>query len=140
MTQLSRIALSPLLQKQIVFLFRHTIAQVQKENDVADFLDELLTPTEKTMLAKRLAIAWLLDKGYDQRTIHTLLRVSTATVNAVNMQYAHKGRGYKKIFALMHTSHEWEIFINSLDEGIEELVSPKAWHRRIYGSTYKKEQ
>jgi uncharacterized protein YerC len=139
MSQVSRIALSADLEKEIVSSFRSVITHLQTDHDVTDFLDELLTPTEKIMLAKRLAIAFLLDKNYDYRTIMSILKVSTATVSSVNKQYAHNGRGYKRVIAMMQSSEQWKQVLNRLDVTLEEVFSPKAWHRRVYGSTSDKD-
>ena len=80
MTQVSRLPLPKKLEEQMYTLFRRVLSELHSEGDITDFLDDLLTPTEKVMLAKRLAIAFLLEKGYDQRAIHTILKVSTTTV------------------------------------------------------------
>ena len=44
------------------------------------FFDDLLTPTERIMFSKRLAILYLLAKGYTVRSIQEMLRVSPSTV------------------------------------------------------------
>lgn len=43
-------------------------------------LKELLTPTERTMLAKRLSIIWMLDRNYSFYRIEKTLKVSTSTL------------------------------------------------------------
>lgn len=43
-------------------------------------LKELLTPTEQTMLAKRVGIIWMLDRNYSFYRIQKTLKVSTSTI------------------------------------------------------------
>lgn len=51
------------------------------------------------MVAKRLAIAFLLEKKYEYRSIQKLLRVSTGTITAVNLSRNLGSEGYKKVVA-----------------------------------------
>jgi hypothetical protein len=48
------------------------------------------------MLAKRLAIAVLLAKGYQYKTIQEILKVSKPTIALVNLSLRYEGKGYKK--------------------------------------------
>jgi len=139
MTQVSRYPLSKELQEQMFTLFRRVLADVHTEKDIADLLDDLLTPTEKIMLGKRLAIAFLLERGYDQRAIHSILKVSTTTVNTVNYWFQHKGRGYKKVIAMVRKTEKWVQFVENLDKSLQEIFSYKAARRRAYGGMPQKE-
>jgi uncharacterized protein YerC len=139
MTQISRVPLSKNLEEQMFTLFRRVLAELHSESDIADFLDDLLSPTEKIMLGKRLAIAFLLEKGYDQRAIHTILKVSTSTVNSVNYWLQHRGHGYRKVIGMVRKTERWQKFIEGLDHSLQEIFSKKAWHRRAYGGTPDKE-
>ena len=65
MTQVSRIRLPKAVEDQMHGALRKALADLRTEEEVGEFLEDLLTPTEKIMLGKRLAIAILLDKGYD---------------------------------------------------------------------------
>ncbi len=121
-------------------LFRRVLSELHSEGDITDFLDDLLTPTEKVMLAKRLAIAFLLEKGYDQRAIHTILKVSTTTVTSVNYWLLHKGRGYRNVICMVRKAEKWQVFVEGLDQTLREVFSQKAWYRRAYSGYPKKEE
>ena len=43
-------------------------------------LKEILTPTERTMLAKRVSIIYMLERGYSFYRIQKILKVSTSTI------------------------------------------------------------
>ncbi len=133
MTQISRIPLPKSLEAQMFTLFRTVLADLHSEADIADLLDDLLSPTEKVMLGKRLAIAFLLDQGYDQRTIHTIMKVSVTTVNGVNYWLTHKGKGYRKAIGMVRTAQKWQGFMEKLDQTLRDIFSEKAMRQRVYG-------
>ena len=137
MTQVSRIPIPVKLEQQIATLFQRVLTEVHSREHMTLFLEDLLTPTEKQMLGKRLAIAFLLEKGYDHRTIHKILKVSTTTVFLVNKVLQEKGNGYRTVIQMVRRDEKWVAFINSVDYGLEELFSPKAWHRRNFGAKPK---
>lgn len=85
MTQVSKYPLSKEVYERIFDIFLKSVTKYNSKKMNAVFLEELLTPTEQIMLAKRLAIGFLLIKEYDYRTISKILRVSTGTVNRVNL-------------------------------------------------------
>lgn len=95
MPQVSRYVLKKDVEKRLYFVFEKTISDLRKAAEVKSFVNDLLTPTEKIMLAKRLGIAVLVAKGYDYRSITKVLKVSSSTVLAVIKQSAISGRGYK---------------------------------------------
>src|SRR3989344_4824995 len=76
MSQVSKRVLSKKIQESLFQNFWEIFAQIKKPKEVAIFLEDFLSPTEKVMLAKRLAIAILFSKGYNHRSISSLLKVS----------------------------------------------------------------
>jgi uncharacterized protein YerC len=77
------------LEKYIISVIRDTGTKTR-----VNIFDELLTPTEKVMLAKRIGILFLLKKGLSTYKISDLLGVSPSTAerfeNAVDFnKYKH---------------------------------------------------
>lgn len=69
---------------------RRRLYQVFKgrdEEEVKELMGKLLTQSEIEMLSKRIAVAVLLEMGYDYRTIRQLLKVSDATIAKINNLY-----------------------------------------------------
>jgi len=60
--------------------FVNAIASMKNSSEVRGFLNELLTPTERVMLAKRLAVILMLKKKYSFLMIRHILKVSPSTV------------------------------------------------------------
>lgn len=103
MTQVSRNPLGKETNKEIQSTLWWLLARLNNDSDIQNFLNGLLTKTEKIMLAKRLAIAFLLSKGYTYRDIGDVLKVGTATVCRI-----------KEI--IDRTDGDYEIFIKKLEK------------------------
>jgi uncharacterized protein YerC len=121
MTQVSRFPLSKALEDEMHGLFRRVISELNNEKDVADFLDDILSPTEKIMLGKRLAIALLIQKGYDHRTIQSILHVSLTTVSSVHFWLKNRGTGYRKVIERIVASEKWNDQLEKLNSVIKEF-------------------
>lgn len=96
--QVSKNPLSPKISREIENSFWWILTNLQKEEEVKKFLNDFLSPTEKIMLIKRLAIAMLLLKGYTYRNIREILKVSYPTINHIQRWLAKGGKGYKIVF------------------------------------------
>lgn len=85
------------LKKQIfVGINKHfvrAIADLKSSKDAKEFVDELLTDTEKIMLAKRLAIIYMISKGYSFGIIQKALKVTPATVDRIKDKMKHRSYG-----------------------------------------------
>lgn len=94
MTQVSRRVLHKQVEQQIFETLWEAISQVRNREDIQIFLNDLLTPTERMMIAKRLAIAVLLLKERNYETIKDFLKVSNETISKVALTLK-LNRGYK---------------------------------------------
>jgi uncharacterized protein YerC len=132
MTQISKLQLPKALENQMNTIFHRALADLRSEGEVSDFLEDLLTPTERVMLGKRLAIAVLLDKGYDQRTIHTIMKVSVSTVSSVNYWLKNKGSGYRNVLARLKNQKEWQELKAGLEDFLKTFFSASRQRRLLY--------
>jgi uncharacterized protein YerC len=123
MTQVSKIPLSKSLENQMHLLFRRVIVDLHTESDVTEFFDDILSPTEKTMLGKRLAIAILIEQGYDHRAICKILHVSLATVSTVHYWLKNRGEGYRKVIHKILREEKWKKQLDTLNGTVEAIVS-----------------
>lgn len=97
MPQVSRRQLSKHVEQRLFTLFFKSFAKLSSPSEIQKFLYDLLSPTEQTMLAKRLAIALLLAKGYTYETIKDILKVSQETISRVNVALNYQGEGYRMV-------------------------------------------
>lgn len=97
MTQVSKHPLKKEIEERVFEILLETIASLKNPEEINDFIEDFLSPVEKIMLAKRLAIAVLLGRGYDYRQIREILKVTPGTIAGVNLKLKYAGRGYKKV-------------------------------------------
>lgn len=116
MSQVSRVNLPGIIQKELSDQFSWVISQFKNQEEVEGFLSELLTKTEKIMFVKRLAIALLLTKGYTYRDIRFLLHVSFPTIRSVQFWLDHGGKGYRAAIAKIMERQTLKNFLKSLDK------------------------
>ncbi len=137
MTKVSKRFLNKELEKHIFELFIKTVVDLKNEADARSFLEDLLSPTEKIMLVKRLAIAVLLTKGYTYDEIDNTLKVSRSTIMNVSYWLKHGNTGYLKAVDRIMQQQKKEAFIDKIEEILLQLSPPK-----LYGSSafIKKQQ
>lgn len=120
MTQVSKYPISKKVADRIFEIFLKTLVEIKSSEDANQFISDLLTPTEKIMLAKRLAIAFLLEKGYDYRTIQQVIRVSAPTITSVNIARKYGSEGYKRIVSKIIGE---EKLMNFFEEAVIEVLN-----------------
>ena len=95
--------------------FWEMFANIKQARQIQLFLEDFLSPTEKIMLAKRMAIAILFSKGYDHRTISSMLKVSTTTVNNIARFLNAKTPGYQLLIKKYSQKQSIKEFIQELE-------------------------
>ena len=141
MSQVSKRLLSKTIQERLFQNFWEIFAQIKKPKEVAVFLEDFLSPTEKVMLAKRLAIAILFSKGYDHRSISSLLKVSTSTVNNISIFLKNNTSGYKLLIRKYSQKESFKNLIQDMERTFyrlqpgqhfidEDLIKTKLGHKK----------
>ena len=123
MSQISRYPVSKIVYERILEIFFGIIVRIRTKKEAERFLSDFLTPTERVMLAKRLAIAFLLERNYDQRTIARVLRVSTTTVSRVSLMKKIGGSGYEKMIRKLMRDEKLEQFLLGVAKAIASAAS-----------------
>lgn len=80
MSQVSRFKLDNKVFEKIFQLFFEIFKSNSSKESFLLLLDDLLTPTEKIVLAKRIALIYLKQRGVPTVEIGKILHVSTSTV------------------------------------------------------------
>lgn len=120
MTQVSKYPISKAIADRIFEILLKSLVKIHNQQEADQFISDLLTPTEKIMLAKRLAIALLLQKDYDYRTIQKIIRVSTATIASVNMVIRYGSKGYKN---LLNKILKEEKLVSIIEKSVSKILS-----------------
>lgn len=125
MSQLSKIPVRRDLEEQMFELFSSTMLGMKNQGELDAFLSDLLSPIEKMMLAKRLAIALMLEKEYTYPMIGKTLRVTPTTIASVSMQLRYAGKGYKKIVERILADENYEDFWSTVEDVVESTIVTK---------------
>ncbi len=129
MTQISRYPVTSTVNKQILQLFRNAISSLKQSDEIDDFLEDFLSPVEKIMLAKRLAIAVMLAKGYDYQSIKAILHVTPSTIASVSIRLKYAGKGYKKTVEKILQEEKINDFWQKVDLIISSIPQSKGTNR-----------
>lgn len=120
MAQISKYLISKDVYEQIFDLLLKTISSLENKNRTSKFLEGFLTPTEKIMLAKRLAISILLAKGYHYREISRILKVSLATIGTMGQNYKYQP-GFRSVVQKILEDEKIENFWLKIGEVIASV-------------------
>lgn len=136
MTKVSRIPLRGDVWDRIFNLFVDTTASFNDKATLSSFIDDLYSPTEKIMLAKRLAAAVLLAKGHDYQSIGRVLRISDPTIAKISMKIKYSDGGLKKAVEKILTKQSAQIFWKEIEDLFDlptkgNLKSPERFVRKL---------
>jgi uncharacterized protein YerC len=118
MAQISWKPLKKELYNQVYNLLLKILTDSYSKPKAKLLLDDLFSPTEQVVLAKRLAIALLLAKGYKYEEIVKILNVSMPTIAAVNLNLKFKGEGYRHFVNRVMTEQK----VKKYWEQIQDMV------------------
>jgi len=127
MTKISRRFLNKELENYIFELFLNTIVEIRNSDDARNFIEDLLSPTERIMLIKRLAIAVLLTKGYTYDDIDDTLKVSRSTIMNVSIWLKNGKSGYTKAVKKILETQKRKEFIDKIEEILLRMSLPKRY-------------
>lgn len=116
MPQVSKYPIPSKVADRIFELFIKTLTKIRNVKEAQDFSYDLFTPVEKIMLAKRIAIAYLLIKGYKYREINKLLRVSLTTIGSVNLALKLGSGGYIRMIMRIAKEEKLDEFFENIAE------------------------
>jgi len=125
MGKISKRIINQDLENHIFEVFIDTLAETKTPSDIKNFIEDLLSPIEKAMLAKRLSIAVLLSKGHTYDQIDNTLKVSRPTIMTVSYWLKNGNNGYKKAVQKIINNQKKEALINRIEELMLELTPPK---------------
>lgn len=124
MTQVSKYPLRKEIEMRVYDVLMESIAAAKSRGTVERLIEDLLSPTERLMIAKRLSIALLLLKKYDQRTIAGWLRVSLGTVSKVSLVLQKGQGGYKSVIGVILRKEEFKALISKIDDALADMFPP----------------
>lgn len=140
---MTRISKKYIKEEIIIKLYRLFFEVFSRSDDQKSFLlllDDVLSPTEKVMIAKRVGIIYLLVKKVDYQTISETLKVSTATVFFYSTVFKQKE---STIAVSIEQMLKKEKVLNFLDDLFSDLfIQPgiKIGHHRLKWEHRKRQE
>lgn len=95
MTHVSKKKLPEKILQQIIDSFLLVLTDIKSKEEMIEFLNSFLSETEKVMLAKRLAIAYLLNEKVEETIIAEILNVTQSTVSRMKLLLQTRGNDYQ---------------------------------------------
>lgn len=138
MPQISKRPINKKLAKEIQLLLTTTFTQCKNEA-ISSILEDVLTPTERMMVAKRLAIALLLYRGWDQESIDRTLKVSIATIQTVKRSMENSSQGYHLAINKINSNAQSQQSLESLINLYKKTFTLKGQIRALNKSELSKE-
>lgn len=135
MARISRFKLSDQTLDKLFSLFFEIVGKKQNKEEFKKTIIDLLSPVERIMIAKRVAIIYLLMKQIDQRTICQVLKVSSGTVAKFSL-LMEKSEGIVPTFRRLLKSEKLveffeDIFNSFFAPGVPGVNWKAAWERKI---------
>lgn len=124
MPKVSQNPLSSEMRQEITGALIRTLAKIDDDNLLRRFLDDLLTPTEKLMLAKRLMVAVLLQRGYSYGAVCQALKMSKTTVHLIQRDLVKSGDGYRKVFDRFFKESKGQRILNAIERFLNAVTLP----------------
>ena len=126
MTRISGRRLDNLLEQRMYELLWEHLANLSSLNLIKEFLQNVLTYNEQVIIAKRLAIAVLLARGYTYEEIDQTLKVSKATVGTIHKQILIGAPGIIRAIRSIQKQEKLEEFWDKVEETLLKLSLPAA--------------
>ena len=118
MAQVSKYPISKDVYDRCWEIFAKTLVNIKNPDEAQEIINDLLTPTERIMLTKRMAIAMLLSQGYEYREVMKILKVSFPTISAVSNSLKFGGNGYKKAINNILKDEKMKEFFNQIAQNL----------------------
>jgi len=132
MSQVSKRTVKKEVNEQLTRFFDEAISYSFKRRGTLNFIDSLLTTTERKMLRKRFGIACMLAQGYDYSLIGSILKVSKQTVWSIKKDIENNEE-YTLVAKAVGKENKNRKFWESLDIVLTELMPPRPgtdWRER----------
>ena len=120
--------------------FIQTLVKISDDALLRRFLDDLLSPTEKIMLSKRLMAAVLLQRGYSGGAVSTALKMSKTTVWLIQRELVKSGQGYHTVFDRFFRESRGQRILDAIERFLNAITLPvkgsrssmRRWKRAIH--------
>lgn len=125
MTQISKYKLNSKIYEKIFSLFPQFLYKMTNKGQQGLLVDAFFTTTEKTVFAKRIAIAFMLVKGYKYNQIVSKIKVSHGTVAKIAEALRIHGNIIIKELENIAKEDSFKAFLGSIDYKLSSILPPR---------------
>lgn len=140
MPQISKRHMNPKIEARMFDVFFKSLTDLGKREDVEAYLYDLLSPVERTMLAKRLAIAVLLTKDFSYVAIADVLKVSFPTISSISIWMKHSGKGFEKVIKKILREEEVQKTLKDIERSLAKFLAAHPATKRRIEAAYNREK
>ncbi|MBI4098178.1 MAG: hypothetical protein HY426_04025 [Candidatus Levybacteria bacterium] len=124
MSRASRKPVDKDLDQELQENFISLISSLNSSTNIEGFFNDFLTREEKIMLGKRLMLHLMLERGYKNSEIRSVLGISKETVRIHKLLWANGGAVYKEMIMLIVKKNKNKQFWKKIDGAIESMIKP----------------
>ena len=134
MVQLSKRKVQPQAMSKMFSLLFDVLGKQENNKKFSIVIDGLFSPTEKIMIAKRVAIFFLISRGEEWKTIRDTIMVSLASISKCQM-ILRNNHAMKETVEYLSNRKEMGIFFNEFllslfGPGTAYINWKNAWKRK----------
>jgi uncharacterized protein YerC len=124
MPRVSKIKLDKHLEEEIFKQFWYSLAEINSSIKSSDFFSDLLSETEKIMIAKRFATAILITRNKAASDIHKSIHISFTTISSVSAWVKNAKPETSKLLSKISKEKGWEVVADKIEELLDK-ISPR---------------
>lgn len=124
MSRASRKPVNKDLGQELQENFTSLISSLNSSSNIEGFFKDFLTREEKIMLGKRLMLHLMLERGYKNSEIRSVLGISKETVRIHKLLWANGGEVYREIVRVMVSKNKNKEFWKKIDEAVGSILKP----------------
>ncbi len=121
MPRLSRKQLDKTIIKELKENFSSLISSLNNPNHIEQFFNDFLTNEEKGMLMKRLMLHVMLENGYKNYQIESMLGISRETVRTHKNIWEKGGAEYKYVVGKIAKKEKVKQFLRKVEKVLKPL-------------------
>lgn len=140
MAQVSKNKVNNKVYERIFSLFPQFLYRMTSKGKQGELVNAFFTSTEKVVFAKRIAIAFMLVKGYDYRQISTKIKVSTSTIGRIANVIKSNDVSIKAELGAIASEDAFVEFLSAIDYQIAKLLPPKGGNWSSWRGKIEKEK
>ena len=122
MPQVSKREIDPKIKTQIIDSFALLIKDLNNITDTEKFLSSVLSETEKLMIGKRIAAAFLLRHNIESKKIQDILKLTPSTVFRLRLWIQTHQDGFDVIFEKLEKQRRTETAKNILYQILDYAI------------------